>query len=95
MHVRVYLTGLYPKAYQANTFSEGFREGIEHVDRGVEPFRQAVIATLRSIELLDLLLKHSKNAAGRIAGLELGSEWVGKKVLSCASFICLQGIIEN
>jgi hypothetical protein len=50
---------------------------------------------LRSIELLDLLLKHSEDAAGRIASLELSSEWVGKKVLLCASFMRFQGIIEN
>jgi hypothetical protein len=83
------------KTYQANTFSEGCRESIEDIHHRVQPFRQAVIATLRSIELLDLLLKHGENATGRIAGLELSSEWVGKKVLLGASFICFQGIIEN
>ena len=42
-----------------------------------------------------MLLKQNENAAGRVAGLELGGEWVVKKVLLCASFICFQGIIEN
>jgi hypothetical protein len=50
---------------------------------------------LRLIELLDLLLKDVENAAGRLAVLELGSEWVGAKVLLRASLVCFQGIIEN
>jgi hypothetical protein len=81
--------------YQTNTFSEGFREHIEHINGRVQPFGQPFIATLRSIELLDLLLKNSKNAAGRVAGLELGGKWVGDKVLLGASLICFQGVIEN
>lgn len=32
---------------------------------------------------------------GRVAGLELGGEWVRKKVLLCATFICFQGLVEN
>ena len=50
---------------------------------------------MRSIELLDLLLKHSSNVAGRFASLDLGSERVVKKVLLCSSLIFFQGIIEN
>jgi hypothetical protein len=86
------MTASYPKTYQTNTFSKGRGEGIQHIDRRVQPFRQPVFAIF---ELVDLLLKHSKNASGGIAGLELGGEWVGKKVLFGASFICFQGIIEN
>jgi hypothetical protein len=82
-------------AYQANTFSEGIRKGTKDIDRRVEPFGQAVIGTLRPIEVLDLLLKHSSNAAGGVACLELGSERVVKKVLLCSSLIFFQGIIEN
>jgi hypothetical protein len=81
--------------YQTNTFSEGVGERIEDIHGGIQPFGEPFIATLRSIEILDLLLKHSENAAWGIAGLELGGEWVGKKVLFRASFICFQGIIEN
>jgi hypothetical protein len=50
---------------------------------------------LRSVEIWNLLSKHYENAAGGVTGLELGSEWVGKKVLFCAPFVCFQGIIEN
>ena len=82
-------------AYQANSFSEGIRKGAEDIDRRVEPFGQAVIGTLRAIELLDLLLKHCENATGSVASLELSSEWVPKEVLLCASLISFQGIIEN
>jgi hypothetical protein len=84
-----------PGTYQANTFSKGIRESIEYIHRRVQPFCQPVIVTLRSIEVLYLLLKQNENAIGRVAGLELGSEWVDQKVLLCASLIFFQGIIEN
>jgi hypothetical protein len=42
-----------------------------------------------------LLLKDVENAARRVAALELGSEWVGEKILPCAFFVCFQGIIED
>ena len=44
---------------------------------------------------LDLLLKQSENATGRVAGLELGSEWVRQEVLLCASLIFFQSVIKN
>ena len=50
---------------------------------------------LRLIELLDLLLKHSENAASRIAGFEPVGERVGEKIVLCACFVRLQGIFEN
>ena len=50
---------------QANTF-EGFREGIEYIHQ-VRPFRPVI--TMRSIELLDMVLKQNENAAARVAGL--------------------------
>ena len=53
------------------------------------------IAALRLIELLDLLLKHGKNAASRIAGFEPVSERVREKILLRAFFVCSEGIIEN
>ena len=84
------LTSSCPGAYQAKTFSEGIRKGRENIDRRVKPFGEAV----RSVELLNLLLKHSEDAAGRVAGLELCGEWVGIKVLLCTSVIRFQGIIE-
>jgi hypothetical protein len=89
------LAGSCREAYQASTFSEGIRKGAEDIDRRVEPFGQAAIGTLRSIELLDLVLKHSSNVAGRFACLELDSERVVKKVFLCSSLIFFQGIIEN
>ncbi len=42
-----------------------------------------------------MLLKDVENAARGVAALELGSEWVGEKILLRAFFICFQGIIEN
>jgi hypothetical protein len=40
-------------------------------------------------------LKQDENAAMRMTGLKLGGEWVGEKVLLCASFVRFQGIIED
>jgi hypothetical protein len=40
-------------------------------------------------------VKDSENCAGRVAFLELGSEWMGKKIILCALFVCFQGIIED
>ena len=42
-----------------------------------------------------MLLKHVENAAWGVAVLELGSEWVGAKILPRAFFVSFQGIIEN
>ena len=47
------------------------------------------------MELLYLLLKHDENGAGRLAGLELGCEWMGKKVVVCLLFEGLQGVTQN
>ena len=89
------LIDLCPGAHQANAFSERFREGVEDIYRRVQPLGQPFIAILRSIKLFGLLLKHQENAAGSVAGLELCSERVGKKIRFSASLICFQGIIEN
>jgi hypothetical protein len=40
-------------------------------------------------------VEDGENCAGRIAFLELSGEWMGKKILLCALFVCFQGIIEN
>ena len=40
-------------------------------------------------------MKHDKNAASRITGFELVSKWVREKIVLCASFVRIQGIIEN
>ena len=81
--------------YQTDGFSDGIRKGREDIDRRVEPSGQTLIAGLRFIELLNLLLKDSSNAAGRVAFLELCSEWVREEVLLCASLIFFHGIVEN
>ena len=47
------------------------------------------------MEMLYLLLKHGENGAGRLAGLELGCERMGKKVLLCLLFVGFQGITES
>jgi hypothetical protein len=54
-----------------------------------------IIATACPIKSLYLLVKDGENCGGRIAVLELACEWMGKKVLLCALFVCFQGIIED
>ena len=61
----------------------------------IQPPRPSFIPALRLIELLDLLLKDIEDAAGRVAGFELASEWVRGKMLLCAFFVRFQSIIEN
>ena len=47
------------------------------------------------MELLYLLVNDSENGAERVAVLELCDKWMGKKIVLCAFFVGLQGIIEN
>ena len=47
------------------------------------------------MELLHLLLKHIENGAGRLTGLELGCEWMGKKVVLCLLFVGFQGVTKS
>jgi hypothetical protein len=42
-----------------------------------------------------LLVKDGENCGGRVAVLELGGEWMGKKILLSALFVCFQGIVED
>jgi hypothetical protein len=61
----------------------------------IQPPRPPFISALRLIELLDLLLEDVENAARRVAVLELGSEWVGEKIVLCSFFVRFQCIVEN
>jgi hypothetical protein len=47
------------------------------------------------IKLLDEVLKHGENSRGRIAGLELGDERMGKEFILRVLLIRFQGGIEN
>ena len=65
---------------------------MKDIDSWVQPLR---IAALRLIELLDFLLKHGENIAGRIAGFKPVGKRVREKILLCAFFVRFQCIIEN
>jgi hypothetical protein len=41
------------------------------------------------MEFLDLLMNDSENGAERVAVLELGDKWMGKKVAFCTFFVGL------
>ena len=61
---------------------------------GSSHYCQPLVAASRSVEVLDLLLNHGENGAWRVAGLELGGEWVSKKIFLGLFFGLFQGIIE-
>jgi hypothetical protein len=42
-----------------------------------------------------LLVKDGENCAGRVAVLQLGGEWMGKKISLCAPFVRFQSIVED
>lgn len=56
---------------------------------------QPVISVLRSIEAFYSLLKYDENGAWILAALELGGEWMGKRVVLGLRFIGFQGVVEN
>ena len=85
----------YLETYQANSLSKSLRECIENVDGRVKPFCQPIIVGARWVEFLYLLLKHVENGAGRLAGLELGCEWMGEKVVLGLLFVGFQGVTKN
>ena len=65
---------------------------MEDVHSWLQPLR---ISALRLIELLDLFLKNSENAARRLACLEPASERMLEEIGLCALVVRFQGIVEN
>jgi len=51
---------------------------MQNVQSRIKPLGPTIIATPRFIKSLYLSLKDGKNLAGRVAGLELGDEWMGE-----------------
>jgi hypothetical protein len=47
------------------------------------------------VETLDLLMDDGENGTGRLAALELGGQWMSKKIAFCVLLIRIEGIIEN
>jgi hypothetical protein len=83
-----------PKVYRAYTLSKGLGQHIEGVHSGIEPLGPSIIAT-GSTKSLYLLVKDGENCAGRVAVLQLGGEWMGKKIFLCAPFVRFQSIVED
>ena len=44
---------------------------------------------------MDLLMKDGENSGRRVAGLELGGEWMGKQILLRPFFVRFQGVIDD
>ena len=58
--------------YQPNTVTEGRRECVQNIHRGVDPLHPLFVDALRLIKLVDLGSKHGENGTGRAAGLQAG-----------------------
>ena len=82
----------FSEAYQANTFSNSFREGMQDSHGWVKPFCQLIVVTLES---LDLLMNEGENGAGGGTILELDEKWMRKKIVLGTFFVGVQGIVEN
>jgi len=82
----------HPQTYQTNALSKCPGKRIQDIHSWAKPFRQPLFAA--SIDVLDLLSKHVKNGGWRVAGLELGGEWMCKMILRRLFFIRFQGILE-
>ena len=81
--------------YHANMRSEYRRESIEDTYSWIKPLGPSIIDTLRLIWPMDLLLKKGYNVGGRVAGLELGGEWMGQQILPRAFLVHFQRVIDN
>jgi len=85
-------SGSHPETYHTNALPKCPGKRIQDIHSWAKPFRQSLFAA--SIDVLDLLLKYVGNGSWRVAGLELGGEWMGKRILRCLFFVRFQGIIE-
>jgi hypothetical protein len=85
-------TGLFPEAYQANTLSKSFGEGVQDSHGWVEPFCQPIVVSLES---LGLLINEGENGAGRGTVLELGDKWMREEIVLGTFFVDLQGTVED
>jgi len=64
---------------------------MKNIHSWVQPL---LIAALRSIELLECLLKHEEDAASRIAGFESNSERVREEIVLCAFLYTSKAVSE-
>ena len=81
--------------YQADPLAKCLRKRIEYVDRWIKPSPQSLIASLRFLELMDLVLEYGQNVRGRIACLELGDKRVSDEILLGLCFVGLEGFLKN
>jgi hypothetical protein len=84
--------GPFPEAYQTNTLSKSLRKGVQDSHGWVKPFRQPIIVSLES---LDLLMNEGENVAGRGTVLELDDKWMRKRIVLGTFSVGLQGMDEN
>ena len=75
--------------------SEYRRESKENTYSWIEPLGPSIIDTPRLIWPMDLLLKKGYNVGGRVAGLELGDEWIGQQILPRAFLVHFQRVIDD
>jgi hypothetical protein len=84
--------GSFSEAYQANTLSKSFRKSVQDSHGWVKPFCQLIVISPKS---LDLLMNEGEDGTGRGTVLELDDKWMREDIILGASFVGLQGIVEN
>ena len=69
------------ETYQTDAPGNSGRKRAEDVHSWAQPLGQSLIATVRLVELSNLILKDSEYGGNRVAILQLGGKRLGKKVL--------------
>ncbi len=83
------------ETYQADALSKGGRKRAQDVHSWVQPLCQSLVVAASLVEFSNLILKHGKDGASRVACLQLGGKWMCDKVFLGLLFIRFQGSIEN
>ena len=95
MDMKEWISNRFPEAYQANTPSKSSRKRIQDSHGWIKPTCQPFVGSLGLMDTLDLLMNEGENGAGRVAVLELGNKWMREKIVLCALFVGVQGIVKD
>ena len=80
---------------QANTASNDPRKRAKDIDSGIQPLRQFVVRTTRSVEPRNLFIKYTEDGIWRITILEFVEQWMGAEILLGLLLVSLDGIVED
>jgi hypothetical protein len=81
--------------HQTNPSPKRLRKCMQNADRRLKPSLQSLVAAPGFVELVDLVLKYSKNVRRRVACLELGSERMSGEITSSLFSVFLESFFED